>query len=278
MRNDQGPQQQLAFGKPGPALTWVLGILFSTWVVFALALNWGGASEQIFMLFVGDPERILSGELWRLVTPLFMHTPTGGVGHILVALLGLYFLGHSLEESWGGRRFVRFLLMSGILAYAVQLVAALTLPVYFRQRLVPEIWYGAMPVVDAVAIAWALSFKGRTVQLFFVLPISSRGLLLFVIGMNILMVIAGALNLAGHVALFAGMGAGWLFGGGTPSPARRFLLKMRLAQLKAEEKRIADERRQRVKNSNLRVIPGGRDDDDDSEPDAVRGPDGKWLN
>jgi hypothetical protein len=121
----------------------------------------------------------------------------------------------------------------------VQLVAALTLPAFFKQRLVPEFWFGAMPVVDAVAIAWALSFKGRTVHLFFVLPVGARGLLLFVIGMNILMVIAGALNLSGHVALFAGMGAGWFFGG-TPSPARRFLLKVRLAQLKAEERRVAE--------------------------------------
>lgn len=279
MRNDQGPQQQLAFAKPGPALRWTLGILFSTWIVFALALNWGGASEQIFMLFVGDADGILAGELWRLVTPLFMHTPTGGIGHIVVTLLGLYFLGHSLEDSWGGRRFIRFLLLSGVIAYAVQLVAALTLPLYFKQRLVPEFWYGAMPVVDAIAIAWALSFKGRTVHLFFVLPISSRGLLLFVIGMNIIMVIAGAANVAGHVALFAGMGAGWLLGGGTPSPARRLLLKMRLAQLKAEERRVADARKQRVKRSNLRVIHGGRDDNgSDSAPDEARGPDGKWLN
>jgi hypothetical protein len=64
MRNDQGPEQQLAFAKPGPALRWVLGILFSIWVAFALALNWGGASDQIFMLFVGDPQRILSCGAW----------------------------------------------------------------------------------------------------------------------------------------------------------------------------------------------------------------------
>ena len=137
----------------------------------------------------------------------------------------------------------------------------------------------AVPTAEAhTFLGWALSFQGRTVHLFFVLPVSSRGLLLFVIGMNVLMVIAGALNLAGHVALFAGMGAGWLLGGGTPSPARRFLLKVKLAQLKAEERRVADERRQRVKKSNLRVIHGGRDDEAESTPDEDRGPDGKWLN
>src|SRR5688572_11405392 len=221
------PPQSPSLGlpRPGPVLKGVLITLFLVWVTFALALNWGGASGQLFSLFVGNADAILSGQVWRLVTPLLMHMPTQVLSHIFTVLLGLYFLGHSLEESWGSRRFLSFLLLTGVLAYAVQFGAALLLPQFFRDRLVPEEWFGAMPVVDAVAIAWALSFKGRTVLLFFVLPVSSRGLLLMVIGMNVLMVIAGAGNFAGHVALFAGMGAGWLFGAGTPSPARRWLLK-----------------------------------------------------
>src|SRR5690606_902245 len=149
------------------------------------------------------------------------------------------------------KRFLWFLFWSGVLAYAVQLFAAFALPAYFRERLVPNEWFGAMPVVDAVAIAWALSFKGRTIHLFFVLPISSRGLLLFVIGVNVLMLIAGALNYAGHAALFAGMGAGWLLGGGTPSPARRFFLNQRLKNLKASQDRLEQQRKRRVKQSNL---------------------------
>jgi membrane associated rhomboid family serine protease len=272
MRSDYGPSEQLGLAKPGPALKGVLGTLFVIWVVFALALNWGGASEQLFLLFVGNPEAIVEGQLWRLVTPLFMHLPTGGIGHILMTLLGLYFLGHSLEEAWGARRFLSFLFWSGVLAYFVQFLAALVLPAYFRERLVPQEWFGAMPVVDAVAIAWALSFRGRTIRLFFVLPISARGLLLFVIGMNVLMVIAGALNFAGHVALFAGMGAGWLFGGSTPSPARRLLLGMRLKQLQAEHDRLEVQRKNRVKRSNLRVIDGGRSKEDSSPDDKT------WLN
>jgi membrane associated rhomboid family serine protease len=240
--------------------------------MFALAINWGGASEQLFLLFVGNAEGLSSGQVWRLVTPLFMHLPQGNVSHIFFTLLGLYFLGSSLEEAWGSRRFLGFLLWSGVLAYGVQFLAALLLPPYFRDRLVPQDWFGATPVVDAIAIAWALSFKGRTIQLFFVLPVSSRGLLLFVVGANVLMVIAGAPNFAGHVALFAGMGAGWLLGGGSPSPARRLLLKLRLKHLKAEETRLKEQRKGRVERSNLRVIDGGRSKEDSSEDDKT------WLN
>jgi len=250
----------------------VLLTLFLVWVTFALAINWGCASEQLFLLFFGNADANLSGQVWRLVTPLVMHMPTQTPSHIFTVLLGLYFLGTSLEESWGSRRFLGFLLLTGTLAYAVQFVAALLLPAFFRDKLVPGEWFGAMPVVDAVAIAWALSFKDRTVLLFFVLPVSSRGLLLMVIGMNVLMVIVGAANFAGHVALFAGMGAGWLFGAGTPSPARRWLLQFRMKQLKGEQAKIKQERKGRVQRSSLRVIEGGRAKEDSSPDDKT------WLN
>lgn len=272
MRSNYDEPQQLGFAKPGPALKGVLLGLFAIWVTFALAINWGGASEQLFLLFVGNTEAISNGQVWRLITPLFMHMPAGGIGHILMTLLGLYFLGHSLEGTWGSRRFLGFLFWSGVLAYTVQYLAALVLPAYFRDRLVPQQWFGAMPVVDAIAIAWALSFKGSTVRLFFVLPISSRGLILFVIGLNVLMVIAGDVNFSGHVALFAAMGFGWLLGGGTPSPARRLLLKMRLRQLEAAQYKLKHERKGRVERSNLRVIEGGRSKEDSTPDDKT------WLN
>src|SRR5690606_23392732 len=82
---DPVDRQQMGLPKPGPALKGVLLVLFVIWVVFALALNWGGASDQVFLLFVGNPEAIVQGQLWRLVTPLFMHLPSGGIGHILTA-------------------------------------------------------------------------------------------------------------------------------------------------------------------------------------------------
>lgn len=272
MRADSPQSEQLGLAKPGPALKGVLLTLFLIWVTFALALNWGGASEKLFLLFVGNADAILSGEVWRLVTPLFMHMPTQTISHIFSVLLGLYFLGNALEQSWGSRRFLSFLLLTGVLSYLVQFVAALVLPQFFRDKLIPSQWFGAMPVVDAVAIAWALSFKDKTVLLFFVLPVSSRGLLLLVIGMNVLMVIVDATNLAGHVALFAGMGFGWFLGGGTPSPARRWLLKLRLKHLATEQAKIKQERKGRVQKSSLRVIEGGRAKQDSSSDDKT------WLN
>jgi hypothetical protein len=67
-------------------------------------------------------------------------------------------------------------------------------------------------------------------------------------------------------------------GGGTPSPLRKAWLKLRLAQLEGQDARRRDgkdgPRKARPNPGGLRVIPGGRTDDDDDD----KGPDGRWLN
>lgn len=259
MQGSQFGRSPISLPRPGKALKGVLLGLLGIWLIFALGINWGGAQGASFLALCGNTQGILSGEVWRLLTAPVLHMYTGTVWHLISAMLGLYFLGASLEQEWGPRRFLRFLALTGVLAYGAQALIDWALPARVGAKLVPEFYFGAMPVVQAVAIAWACSFRGRTVQLFFVLPISSRGLILFVVGLSVLYLIAGATPPSGHVAMFAGMGLGWLLGGSTPSPLRRAYLRFRLARLEVEARRDGQQRRQRAKQSGLRVIPGGRE-------------------
>lgn len=268
---------QGAFPRPGKVLRGVLIAIFAIWLAFAIGINWAGASSSVFFLLCGNTERVLQGEVWRLFTAPWMHLPTGTLGHVASAMLGLYFLSHALEERWGSARFARFLFVSALFAYGVQMLFELVLPASLSQRLVGEYWFGAIPVVEAVAIAWALSFRGQVVRLFFVLPVTSRGLIFFVVGMSVLLVIIAAQSPSGLIAPFGGMLAGWLFGGGSPSPWRRAWLKLRLAQLDAEARREGRSRRQRVERTGLKVIEGGRKGDKDKEDDRPPGR-GGWLN
>jgi membrane associated rhomboid family serine protease len=211
-------------------------LIFGLWLMFAVAINWGGASEHVFLLFCGNTELILQGEIWRLFTAPLLHPYSGSPFYVLSILLGFYFLSPSLEEAWGSGRFVRFLASAAVTAYTFQLLLELVLPASLSAKLVPDYWFGAIPVVEAIAIAWALTFKGRTVNLFFVLPVSSRGLILFVVAMSVLYLIAGAMGPAGLIAPFGGMLSGWMLGG-KPSPLRKAWLKYRLAKLDLEAKR-----------------------------------------
>jgi membrane associated rhomboid family serine protease len=270
--------------RPGRVLKVVMIAVLAIWLAFAIGINWAGAPETVFLLFCGNTERILSGEVFRLFTAPWMHMPSGTIGHVLSTLFGLYFLAPSLEEKWGGKRFAWFLFLSGLIAYGLQVLVQLVLPSSVGVRLVPEYWFGGMPVIGAISIAWAMSFRGQTVRLFFVLPVSSRGLLLFVVGANVMYLIALAQSESGLIAPFGGMLAGYLLGGSTPSPLRRAILKFRLSRLDAEAAREAEIRRKRIRRSGLQVLPGGRkgvDDDDDGDGSGNgdgRGPNGRWLN
>jgi membrane associated rhomboid family serine protease len=263
-----------ALPRPGRALLGTMLALLGIWLAFAVGLNWADASRESFDLLCGNTSLILQGQVWRIFTAPLLHEPQGTIGHILFALLGLFFFAPSLEREWGGARMLRFLAGSALIGYVLQLLVELALPGALAGKLVGYYWFGAIPVADAVAIAWALSFRGQTAYLFF-FPVSSRMLILIVAAFNVLYVLAGALTQSGLVAPFGGMLAGWLLGGGTPSPLRRAWLRLRLRRLEQEARADRGARRARVQKSGLRVIDGGRSDKGGDDGD---GPDGRMLN
>jgi membrane associated rhomboid family serine protease len=278
--NVESPLQG-AFPRPGKTLRVVLISVFTVWLAFAVGLNWAGASESVFFALCGNTERILHGEVWRLFTAPWLHMPSGTIGHVVSALLGLYFLSPALESRWGSARFARFLLLAALSAYGTQMLAELVLPSSLALRIAAPggYFYGALPVVEAIAIAWALSFRGQTVRLLGVFPITSNQLILIVIATSLMYVVAAAQGPSGLISPFGGMFAGWLFGGGSPSPFRRYWLQLRLAKLDAEARKEAKDRKRRAEKSGLRVITGGRENDkgEDKEPES-RDRDGRWLN
>jgi membrane associated rhomboid family serine protease len=261
-----------------------MGGLFAVWLMFAIAINWGDASQELFWLFCGNTDLILHGQIWRLFTAPLMHLPQGSISHILFTLIGLYFLTPSLEQAWGGARLARFLFASAIIAYGFQMIMELILPASTAAKLVGRYWFGAVPVLEAVAIAWAASFRGQQVRLMFVLPVSSTGLIIFVVAMSVLRVIALSSTAEGLLSPFGGMAAGWLLGGGTPSPLRRWYLKLKLAQVERDMVRDRQQRSQRVRKSKFGVIEGGKGQKSSKDTrkrdgsDPPRGPDGNLLN
>src|SRR5262245_44551039 len=267
------------FPRPGPALWGVMLTLFTIWLAFAVGMGWANVSESVFLLFAGDTQRILHGEVWRIFTASLMHEPQ--VMTILFVLIGFYFLTPTLEEKWGGKRLIGFLVASGVFAYLFQIGFELALPRSIASKLVAGQWWGSTPVITAIAIAWALTFRGQTVRLFFILPVSSRGLILFTVGVAVLYVLAPFQHpTCGLISPFGGMLAGWIFGG-SPSPIRRAWLKFRLKRIENQLESGKKARAARVKRSGLRVIEGGgaapgpgADDDDEDR----RGPDGRLLN
>jgi membrane associated rhomboid family serine protease len=248
--------------RPGRALKAILITLLGIWLMFAMALNWAGADPAIFQFLAGNTEAIAHGQVWRLFTASLIHLPSDP-WHVVGSMLGLYFLGASLEQRWGGRRFTFFLLWSGALAYSCQFLGELLLPDGIASRMSSGYWFGSVPAIEAVSVAWALNFRGQTVRLMFLLPVTATGLLAFIIGFSVLRLIAVQQTPEGLISPFGGLAAGWLLGGGTPSPLRRLYLKFRYAQLEHEAAREAKQRGRRTKKAPFSVIEGGRGRRDD---------------
>jgi hypothetical protein len=105
---------------------------------------------------------------------------------------------------------------------------------------------------------------------FFILPVTATGLLIFVIGLNVLVVLLGDKPHEGLVTPFGCMLAGYLFGAGNPTPARRLWLNLRYRWIA----RRASKFQAKGGASHLRVVEGGE------TPDARRRPptDKRFLN
>jgi membrane associated rhomboid family serine protease len=242
--------------------------LLAIWVMFAVGINWGDRGKEVFQLLAGNTSAVLSGEVWRLLTAPLLHLPSGdgAVGHIVTTMLGLFFLAPSLEKRWGGKRFLAFLYGAAVVGFVFQMLIELLLPGSMASRANP-LWFGAVGAVHAVAIAWALSFRGQQVMLMFVLPVSSTILVVFVVGLSVLRLLATGFAPEGLFSPFGAMLFGWLVGGGSPSPLRRWWLQRKLKSVQAQKRAAA-----RPGAPKLRVIEGSRK----SAPDAP--PDKRWLN
>jgi membrane associated rhomboid family serine protease len=259
--------------RPGKALLAVMGVLLAIWVMFAVGINYGGLDPNAFYFFCGNTTAILHGQVWRLFTAPLMHQPfgNGAVWHIVFALVGFYFLAPTLEARWGAKRTLLFLLGSSVIGFGCQMAAEALLPRNLAVALSQGYWFDSTPAIEAIAVAWALSMRGQVVRFFFVLPVTSTGLLLLVIGFSVLYLIAGQQRACGLVSPFGGMLAGYLFGAGNPTPARRLLLKLRYQWIARRAAKFRGKRK--VAASHLRVIEGG-------EPEERRKPptDKRFLN
>jgi hypothetical protein len=163
---------------------------------------------------------------------------------------------------------ILFLIASSLMGFTAQLAAEVLLPGSLAASVGQQYWFGSMGAVEAIAVAWALSNRGQTVRLFFVLPVTATGLLIFVVGMSVLLLLAGGKPHEGVITPFGGMLAGYLFGAGNPTPARRLLLKARYLWIARRAARM------RSSQPRLRVIEGGE------TPQARRKPptDKRFLN
>src|SRR5262245_15141461 len=113
----QGPSYLDSFGVSGAACRWLLIInivVYVLQIVTQTTTLLGAIPHRglglVTNLFLLDTDRVLHGEVWRLLTYAFVHELPQGSGwtHIFFNLLFLWWFGSDVETIYGTREFAWF--------------------------------------------------------------------------------------------------------------------------------------------------------------------------
>lgn len=125
-------------------------------------------SSQLLNFLIFNPYAILQGQLWRLVT--FIFVPTSNGIWLLLFLYFYYFIGSTLEREWGAGRFTIYyligMLLTIIFGFAVFFITGLPLPVFTNY------------INLSMFFAFATLFPDQRVLLFYFIPVKIKWLAL----------------------------------------------------------------------------------------------------
>jgi hypothetical protein len=114
-----------------------------------------------------DPERVLAGEYWRLVTFLF-DPPINNLIFAVFFWYLLYLMGTTLEVTWGTFRYDVYLLIGWVGTIAAAFIS------YFAQGPVPGMDITNGFLCGTVLLAFARFFPEFTLYTMLVIPIKMR--------------------------------------------------------------------------------------------------------
>ncbi len=138
-----------------------LYLVFGQAMVFVLAMS---GKSNILHAIILVPALVLQGEVWRIVTFLFM-PPANHPIFLFFALYLFYIMGSALENYWGTFRYNVFLLIGYVATVAVSF-------------LTPSSMASVTFLAGSVFLAFATLNPNFTLMLFFILPVKIKWLAL----------------------------------------------------------------------------------------------------
>jgi membrane associated rhomboid family serine protease len=105
--------------------------------------------------------------VWQVFTYMFLH---GGFWHIALNMFILWMFGSKLEFTWGTREFIRYYLLTGV-------IAGFSILLWNFGSYTPTI--GASGAIFGVLVAYALFFPDDLVYIYFLFPVRVKYFVLF---------------------------------------------------------------------------------------------------
>jgi membrane associated rhomboid family serine protease len=168
----EGPSFLDRVGQQG-ATVWLIAI---TCGVFCGEIFSNMLRSPLVGIGIYDPKLIMEGEVWRLLTAVFLHA---SIAHLFFNMLILFWAGQRLEELYGAREFTLFYLFSGVGANLIFLGAQFAGVTDMSRAL------GASGAVIAVLLVFALHFPHAQVRLYFFIPMPVWLLAVLAVGFDL---------------------------------------------------------------------------------------------
>jgi membrane associated rhomboid family serine protease len=193
------PQMRIGFPSLTPMVKTLLIVNGAVFLLQTLVASMSSPMQMdpITRWFSVYPDSIWSKlSVWRLITYQFLHA---GFWHIAFNMLGLYFLGPTLERHWSSKRFLGFYLACGAAGGILYTLLSGWLGVG------PMV--GASGAIYALLAACAILFP-QFVVFFIVFPVPIRVASVVIVLGALYNVISKGANAGGDAAHFGGMVAG----------------------------------------------------------------------
>jgi membrane associated rhomboid family serine protease len=188
-----------SLSRSGRVCKWLIGINI---VVFLIQTLGGAGEENAFTsLFLLVPEKVLQGEVWRLLTYAFLHAD---ILHILFNMLFLWWFGHELEDIYGHKEFLAFYLVAAV-------VGGLGFVGWDLVRNEGYPCLGASGAVTAVLVLAAMHFPGRYIWIWFVLRVPIWLFVVIFVGWDLITFLMGSHTTTAVTVHLSGAAFGFLY-------------------------------------------------------------------
>jgi len=183
-------------------------------IIINLAVHFGASifpalGGPIYNFGAMQPEAVLHGQVWRLVTAQYLHHPTW-LMHILFNMIGLHFLGRPIERIWSPAKFFTIYTLCGVCGNLFLTFLGVTGAVDLQ-----VVGVGASGSVLGLLGIVAVLFPNARVLVFFVLPMKVRTAALLLGAIAYVTIVQRGANYGGEACHLAGLafGAFWAFKG-----------------------------------------------------------------
>lgn len=186
----------------------LIAITIGVFILQILTTRRGGGVSLVQQWLELDPELVLQGQVWRLLTYAFCHT-NQDLFHILFNMLWIWYFGSTLEGIYGTREFVLFYLSAALFAGLVFLGFGLWMHD-------PAHVVGASGAVLGTVMLMALHFPRQQLLILGLFPIEMRWMVLLIVVADSIPVLrdlqgADLRSTTAHTAHLWGLAFGYLY-------------------------------------------------------------------